>query len=418
MSKQRRDGASGVPAGTRKEKRKQTSSSLNVAPVSVNDEGSSAVGQLKVAGRARSRSDAIKVMLSSKCLPKLRLLDENGNVAEYELTVLRKAVVKKLEDFELGGRYLFSVWANEFAEPAPLEISSWDECIEHASKCDVFISLDGGDAGWWKDGETSGSGICHEELRAAVESGRGKVRIVKVKSIVPTSFKTSDEKRLSAARDRRFRDYMVGEGLDPFVSSVTETDTFFQAVEKVCDAVSSVVVDLVMRGKSLTRQSRLAAGEALAWARQDLVERGQSMVKVLKETLAERTKKSIADLPCVGLTLTESFSNSWAREQLGRPFLEKQSPVGSLIVIACYRSLTETQARAFLGHSAVMTVGSNFGVFARDLRMHAQVVFLKNCRDSSALKSRLQNALSWIETTLSDVQAVRKRRIKIESMLG
>ena len=356
-------------------------------------------------------------MLSSRCLSDIRLREGAGGKKKYKLTQLREEAKRRLEHYALGGRKIFAVWANEFESAAALDVNSWEKCVLEATQCDIFISLDASDAGWWKPGEAGGLGICHEELRAAVESGRGKVRVITLHSAVRTVPSAKDASA-SKVRNTEFDAYKKREGLDPFVAAIDEEDTLDSAVDKICDAVASALVDLAIRGKQIVRQERTAAGEALDWARLDLAKRNDAMVEALATSLRRMGHAPAMALECRPLALAEAFGNSWAREQLGKPFLTRFDPLAALIVIACYRTFTETQARAFFGHSAVMTVASDFGVFARDLRTHAQVAFLKNCRDSAAVASRLQGAMNWIGTYLEDYEHIRAKRLVLEQALG
>src|ERR1700732_2955922 len=56
---------------------------------------------------------------------------------------------------------------------------AWDQCMDQARDCDIFIALFNGNAGW---PDKSGTvGICHAEFEKAYTTAPGKVFIVNIR---------------------------------------------------------------------------------------------------------------------------------------------------------------------------------------------------------------------------------------------
>lgn len=354
-----------------------------------------------------SEAQKIRVMLSSRCQTEARFAD-----GVESLTALRVRVKEIVESARLGGRSGFSVWINEKAPAAPLEETSWSRCVDEARAADVFVSIDANDAGWWHV-DKPGAGICHAELQAAVESGRGKVRIVGLASSVPPKHKSSKAKAMWQQRLDLMQAYKRSEGIDGFQTVLSADMTLEAAAQTVASVIADACIDLVKRGRTLERARKLAGGEALKWARYDLDQRA-AKIKTTLEALCcgwPAIRSSAYALP-------EVYSSTWAREILARPFLEPGAQVGALLFVGCYKGFSESQARSLFGHSALMTVPLDFGLYVRDLRFHSQAVFLKNCRDGAALSARFQSARAWLESIEDDVLLTSKKRAQIEKLMG
>jgi hypothetical protein len=346
----------------------------------------------------------LKVMISSRCATVIPLKEERGTRL-VTLTEIRAAAKERLEGIKFGHLELFEVWINEFAPSAGLDFTSWNLCTREAEQADIFVYLDSPDPGWFDSKRAGSIGICHAELQAAVESGRRKVRGVKI---------PYDETGLTAdevARNKAFAAYKRDARIEPFRPEILPTDTIDGAVDKLVEAVFAAVVELTKAGRRASSAAQYSLGDAMTWAEMDISSREGAMEVAVEDAMSEMELSGSYE-PHV---LAEAYSLSWARERLGKPFLSPPSGSdGRPLLIACYKSITENQARSFLGHAAVMTVITEFGLFARDLRTHTQVVFLKHCRDKGCLKQRLLSAEEWLKTIEESVKDTRDRRVQIE----
>ena len=103
----------------------------------------------------------LKIMLSSRG-DNASTKNEKGE--DVSLSHVRSSIKKRLNAEKVAGKAIFDVWINE-EEDGDGAGNSWEECINQAEKCDLFISIYNGHAGWQRDG--SGIGICHAEFDAA-----------------------------------------------------------------------------------------------------------------------------------------------------------------------------------------------------------------------------------------------------------
>jgi hypothetical protein len=70
---------------------------------------------------------------------------------------------------------------------------------------------------------------------------------------------------------------------------------------------------------------------------------------------------------------------------------------GPLHVIACHRTVSETQATNLLGFPDATVVNSPFGVYLADEVQKVQFVFLANCRDSVQTRLASQRFFEWLD---------------------
>ena len=111
-----------------------------------------------------SQNKYINIMISSR---------NNSNFDNKSLTEIRKKLKKLIEKEKLFDKELFKVWINEEEDPQSFSETIWKKCLREARQADIVISLYNGQAGWLKDNDTIG--ICHDELREALDAGSGKV---------------------------------------------------------------------------------------------------------------------------------------------------------------------------------------------------------------------------------------------------
>jgi len=65
--------------------------------------------------------------------------------------------------------------------------------------------------------------------------------------------------------------------------------------------------------------------------------------------------------------------------------------------IACHKGVTEAQAIRQLGYPDVTVVTPPFGVYVADEVQKIQMLFLKDCRDATSTRSRVDEAREWLD---------------------
>jgi hypothetical protein len=99
------------------------------------------------------------------------------------------------------------------------------------------------------------------------------------------------------------------------------------------------------------------------------------------------------------------MSTAAARELVGQPFLHDHRSTeqwddgvhGPVHVIACQRSVTESQAVRQLGFPDAIVVTHPFGVYVADDVQKIQMAFIANCRDETTTKEGVQAFLNWLD---------------------
>ena len=105
-----------------------------------------------------------------------------------------------------------------------------------------------------------------------------------------------------------------------------------------------------------------------------------------------------------------SMSVAAARELVGQPFLDdhgiaRKLPVGvggPVHLIACQKSVTETQAMRQLGFPEAVIVPAPFGIYVADDVQKIQMVFISNCRDATTTRHKVQRFLEWLHQESED----------------
>jgi hypothetical protein len=136
---------------------------------------------------------------------------------------------------------LFQVWINEDAPPA-LGDDGWDACMKQVDDADVVLVLYNGNAGW--TGSSSGVGICHGELKRALDTALAKVRLIQLGS-------EDDVKAPKGAANERFRKFV--QTLNLFRGAATTVDGLVDAVKQT---VLHAFADLVGFGGREARKGR------------------------------------------------------------------------------------------------------------------------------------------------------------------
>lgn len=242
----------------------------------------------------------------------------------------------------------------------------------------------------------------------AFSESSGKVSVV--------SLMDSDKKfRPSGPQDKRFQDYVDRANLFRGASVTTPDNAILEAKK----AMREAVLNLVQQGAREVKRSRYNAGPALDWSRMDFSARHAAMRTVLSDALSSRGKVTAAGvvLPVAGKkvlflpsAIPAAMSVPAAREMVGQPFLKdhlsaptlKGAVAGPVHVIACHRSVTESQAMALLGFPDATIVTGSFGVYVADNVQKIQLCLISNCRDESSTRHGLQKLFDWLTQTGED----------------
>lgn len=363
-------------------------------------------------------SRKIRVMLSSRCV------DPFPGIGGTSLTEVRRQLKKSIETEKLFGAKVFEVWINEDAEPLDHVENSWDVCLKQVRDCDILIVLYNGHAGW---ANAAGDiGICHAEYQEGLNTSRAKVRLVEL----PACESSSDPAEYG--RNARFQALKQRES--PFRGGVLPQD-----VPTLIKEVHKALVDAVLaqsrEGGNGSGKIRSDLGAALEWNRLDFAGRRRAMQQVAHEALSQRTDakgvKAGVVLPIANTPILVSvdaipaaFTIAAAREPVGRPHLKDHLLAdalhkngGPVHLIACHRTVTETQATNLLGFPDATVVSSPFGIYVADEIQKMQFVFLANCRDPSQTRHAVQRFLDWLEqsgesTHLAERARARARIVK------
>lgn len=122
-------------------------------------------------------------------------------------------------------------------------------------------------------------------------------------------------------------------------------------------------------------------------------------------------------------SVPSSMSTAAARELVGQPFLRdhliaKDLPKrvgGPVHLIACQKTVTESQAIRQLGFPDAIVVSAPFGIYVADDGQKIQMVFIANCRDDSTTQAYVQRFLQWLDEQSEDKflagRALSRRKI-------
>jgi hypothetical protein len=362
------------------------------------------------------RPPTIRVMISSRCNDPIPF--EGG---EARLTDVRRKLKVVLEQETLFGSQLYEVWINEDAPPAEGTADSWDTCLRQVRSADLILVLYNGNAGWAKEGGEIG--ICLGELRTALTIGPARLRLIEL-PLQPLG------SGASKARNQRFRDYVASQNLFRGAQCQTGEEVITRCKETLREATA----DMVKLGVREARKGKYDRGAALDWSRLSFEARRSAMQRVLRQSLLERQGSEERD----GLVLLKIWGRSLvfvpdaipaamtvapARELVGQPFLRdykladllEEKRVGPVHLIACHRSVTESQASKQLGFPDATIVAPPFGVYVVDNVQKIQLVFVANCRDETATRQGVQRVFDWLEQSgeaeLLSARALSRARI-------
>jgi hypothetical protein len=292
--------------------------------------------------------------------------------------------------------------------------------------CNILIVLYNGNAGFAD--KSNKIGICHAELAEAIRNSPDKVRIVDVNRDASVG-----KRRLAAGeaeRNRLFEHYLNVQRLP---RSFAADDV--HALRLISKALQDAIVGMVRLGNREGRKGRYYAGAPLDWSRYDFSQRKSVMEKVVLDTLpklpihtevgANLGEICIVDIKGTSLlfccnAVPAAMSTPSAREMVGRPFLhdhelvaatEQNSAVGPVHLIACHKSVTETQAVNLLGFPDATIVTPPFGVYVAHNIQNIQIVLLANCRDDTSTRHAIQRFLDWLSSS-GEADFLTKRACK------
>ena len=343
-------------------------------------------------------SQKLRVMISSRCVD---LFPGPGGTP---LTDIRRELKKSIEAEKLFGAKAFEVWINEDAEALDHSKDSWDACLKQVQDCDVLIVLYNGHAGWAK--AAGDIGICHAEYMEGLSTSRSKVRLIELPACASATEVDQTD------RNDRFKIFKDSESA--FRGGIVPQDVP-TLVKEVHKALVDAVLAQAREGGKGTGTLRSDLGAALEWNRLDFAGRRDVMRQVVGDALGQRTGSQKTKFGVVlpidhKPTLIKvdavpaAFTIAAAREPIGRPHLQDhlsahalQKVGGPVHLIACHRTVTETQATNLLGFPDATVVSSPFGIYVADEIQKMQFVFLANCRDPSQTRHAVQRFLDWLE---------------------
>ncbi len=367
-------------------------------------------------------SSKIKIMISSKCKDKFPLDTKEVN----DLSTIRAQLKEDIEEVKVFGRSIYEVWINE-REVEDASQKAWDQCMDQARDCDVFVALFNGNAGWPDKNGTIG--ICHAEFTTAYNEAPGKVFIVNI-----------HEPRAKGApretTDILFQDYI--KRLRRFDARVAVNDEpgLLDAVRRT---ISESTVKLVQRGVRDASRGTNYVGPALIWSRLNYKDRIEKMRGVALAALDHRKGAALDNLikrPITGKpilfvvnAIPDAISVPAARELVGQPHLADHTlqraleklEGGPVHLVACHKSVTESQAIRMLGFPNATVVSGPFGIYVVDPVQSIQLVLVAQCRDETTTRLGVQRFLEWLDESDQATKLVQhavKRKLVVAALAG
>ena len=194
-------------------------------------------------------SSKIKIMISSRCNDRFPLETKSAKT----LSAIRAELKNSIEGIRIFRQSIYEVWINEKAAEDASQ-SAWDQCMNEARDCDVFIALFNGNAGW---ADQSGTiGICHAEFEKAYTAAPGKVFIVNI-------HEPNAKGAPSGGVHSAFQQYV--QRLRRFDARTAKTEA--QLIEAVQRTVPQATVKMVQRGVRDASRGIRYEGPALDWSR-------------------------------------------------------------------------------------------------------------------------------------------------------
>lgn len=365
----------------------------------------------------------LKLMISSRS-DKFSIPDGSGG--KMSLRDARLQLKSDLEGASFLGGGLLDVWINE-AEDGDHDTTAWDECILNAEKCDLFISLYDGSAGWAPDG--GAVGICQAEFDAALRIAPGKVKVIRLPGA---------RMNPSKPHENRFHDTLTK--ASRFETHVK--NDWPELREKFQGLARQMILKAAQEGAREFRKSGANVGKALDWSRMTFVERSEALASAISQALEDRgatllpsngvravTKVADSELIFCCHGSPRSLSVAAAREIVGQPFLRDHELIegaalnvgGPVHLIGCPKGVTESQAVTLLGFPDFTVVEGSFGVYAADKTQKIQLCLLRDCADPGSTHNAVGRFFEWLdrsgELELLSERAEARRRI-IDAVLA
>ena len=370
-----------------------------------------------------SELEPLQVMLSSRCSDKVMF--ENKL---QEMSVLRRAIKSQLESLKIGDVSFFKVWIHEDDPFQPGDADSWERCMETARNADLVIVLYNGACGSAMDRDEFRTriGICHAEMHEALTRAPSKVWAVMLPEI----------KAKKNSPDADFQAYFKRQ--NRLGAQVTTGDEALVAVQKTALAA---LLSLARQGVGESTRGKFYGGDALSWSRLDFHERRRRTIETVTKFLRGRGGRAVPKLEdtivlsiqgqevaFVCDCIPASMSVAAARELVGQPFLSdyqtaKKLPpsvAGPVHLIACRKTVSESQALRQLGFPDAVLVAAPFEIYVADEVQKIQMVFITNCRDETTTQHRVQRFLEWLSQEQEDRLLARRAisRRKISDLTG
>jgi len=343
-------------------------------------------------------SKRIRVMVSSRCTDRIR----SALGGSIPMSDLRLRIKQQIEAFQIFGYDSFECWVHEDEPAMDAGADFWDQCIDRVRKSDIVLVLYNGDAGFAN--EEGDVGICHAELKAAIDVAGARVRLIDVQQA------NADKSTGKSRRDRRFQDYVGRQ--QQLGKRFAANDE--EAKSAILEALQDAVVEMVRLGSASARKSRFDTGSPLDWSRLDFGARKAAIEGVLRASLVEDGAEPAGPgyvravdgvrvyFSCHAVPAAMTIAA--AREMVGRPFLRdheliqqlKDDICGPVHLIGCHKGVTENQASNLLGFPDATIVTPAFGVYVADNIQKIQLVLLANCRDESSTRFAAQRFFDWL----------------------
>lgn len=366
----------------------------------------------------------ITIMISSRCNDKFPI-GENG----IPLSDVRKEIKNEIEGIKLFDKQIFKVWISEDEPPGPGSNNSRELCIKQARGTDLMLVLYNGNAGW--DRGDGSMGICHEELQTAYNDSPAKVSLVSL-------IDNKQSNLLSDQLHKKFQEYVNKICLFNGASISSVDELKIRSKEAICESF----LNIARLGIREAKKSRYNTGPALDWSRLDFRQRQKCMTAELMNALSDKpdaqSKKQGVLVPIgkkkintffLPTAIPGSLTISTAKEMVGQPFLKdhllvselkKSLTAGPVHLIACYKSVTESQAIKILGFPDATIIAGSFGLYIADNIQKIQLCLISNCRDAFSTQSGLDKLFEWLNNTdEADFLASRaKSRAKIVKVIA
>ena len=103
----------------------------------------------------------------------------------------------------------------------------------------------------------------------------------------------------------------------------------------------------------------------------------------------------------------QGFAIAQAAAELGA---EVTLVAGPVHLVACLKTVSESQAMRQLGFPDATIVAAPFGVYVADKVQKIQMVFLANCRDATTTRHALTRLVEWLDSTGEEANLVSRAR--------